>query len=59
MSFWSNLKVRVSIFSEVWHFLRYRKRWWLGPILFFLILLSLFIILTEGSAVVPFIYTLF
>lgn len=59
MSFWSNLKVRLSIFSEFWDFLRFRKRWWLGPIIFFLILLSLFIILTEGSAVMPFIYTLF
>jgi hypothetical protein len=51
--------MRLSIFSEFWNFLRYRKRWWLGPIIFFLILLSLFIILTEGSAVMPFIYTLF
>lgn len=59
MSFWSNLKVRLSIFAEFWYFLRFRKRWWLGPIIFFLILLSLFIILTEGSAVMPFIYTLF
>lgn len=50
---------RLSIISELGHFLRYRKRYWLLPILIFLILLSLFIVLAEGSAVAPFIYTLF
>ncbi len=50
---------RLSIISELGQFLRYRKRYWLLPILIFLILLSLFIVLAEGSAVAPFIYTLF
>lgn len=50
---------RLSIFTELWQFMRYRKRYWLLPILIFLILLSIFIVLAEGSAVAPFIYTLF
>ena len=50
---------RLSIFSEFWGFLQTRKKWWLGPIIFILLLMSLLIVLTEGSAVAPFIYTLF
>ncbi|MEE2986972.1 MAG: DUF5989 family protein [Nitrospinota bacterium] len=50
---------KLSILSEFWGFLKTRKKWWLGPIIFVLLLMSLLIVLTEGSAVAPFIYTLF
>jgi hypothetical protein len=50
---------KFSIFSEIWYFMKYRKKWWLGPIFIILLLLSLLIILTEGSALAPFIYTIF
>ena len=50
---------KLIILSEFWEFLRYRKKWWLGPIVFLLLMMSLLIIMTEGSAVAPFIYTLF
>ncbi|MDY6863852.1 MAG: DUF5989 family protein [Thermodesulfobacteriota bacterium] len=50
---------KISIISEFWDFLKIRKKFWLAPILFMLLLLSLLIILTEGSAISPFIYTLF
>ncbi len=43
----------------IWGFLRVRKKWWLAPIVVFLLLLSLLIVLTEGSAIAPFIYALF
>ena len=49
----------VSIFKELWAFMRVRKKWWLGPILVTMLLLSLLIVLTQGSAVAPFIYALF
>ena len=49
----------LTIVSEFWEFLRYRKKWWLGPIVFLLLMMSLLIVMTEGSAVAPFIYTLF
>lgn len=39
--------------------MRVRKKWWLGPIIFFLVLLGLIFVFTEGSAIAPFIYTLF
>lgn len=45
--------------GELWMFIRCRKRYWLLPILIFLVLLSLFIVLAEGSALAPFIYTIF
>ena len=50
---------RMEIFSELWAFMRIRKKWWLGPIVVTMLLLSALIILTEGSAVAPFIYALF
>ncbi len=50
---------KFAIISEFWDFLRVRKKWWLTPIVIFLVLLGALIIFTEGSAVAPFIYTLF
>ncbi len=50
---------KLSIAKELWSFLRVRKKWWLAPIILFLFLLGALIIFTEGSAVAPFIYTLF
>ena len=52
MSVYANL-------SEIWAFLRVRKKWWLAPIVIVLMLLGALIVLTEGSAIAPFIYTLF
>lgn len=53
------MKSRISIFGELWAFMRVRKKWWLGPIMIFLVLLSVLIVFTEGSALAPFIYALF
>ena len=50
---------KLSIMLEFWEFLKVRKKWWLTPIIIFLVLLGSLIIFTEGSALAPFIYTLF
>ena len=50
---------KLSIVREFWDFLRVRKKIWLAPILIVLFLLSLLIVVTEGSALAPFIYALF
>ena len=50
---------RQSLIGEFWEFLKFRKRYWLLPIVLMLSLLGLIIIFTEGSAVAPFIYALF
>jgi len=50
---------KFGIISEFWEFLKVRKKWWLAPIVLFLVLLGALIVFTEGSAVAPFIYTLF
>ena len=50
---------RLAIFGELWAFMRVRKKWWLGPIVLVLLLLGFFIVITQGSALAPFIYTLF
>jgi len=48
-----------SIVSEFWEFLKYRKRYWLLPIVVMLSLMSAFIVFTQSSAIAPFIYALF
>ena len=45
--------------TAFWRFLRVRKKYWLAPIVAVLVLLSLLIVLTQGSALAPFIYSLF
>ena len=50
---------KVSILREFWSFLRVRKKYWLVPIAVVLVVLSLLIVLTQGSALAPFIYSLF
>ena len=49
----------VDFVMEFWAFLRERKKFWLLPIITVLILFGTLMVLTEGSAVAPFIYTLF
>lgn len=44
---------------ELWAFMRERKKFWLLPIIVVLLMLGTLIVLTQGSAVAPFIYTLF
>ena len=54
-----DMKSRMTIFGELWMFMKIRKKWWLGPIVVFLLLLGVLIVFTEGSALAPFIYALF
>jgi hypothetical protein len=50
---------KLSILREFWDFLRVRKKWWLAPVIIILVLLGFILVITEGSALAPFIYTLF
>ncbi|MEE9543031.1 MAG: DUF5989 family protein [Thermodesulfobacteriota bacterium] len=50
---------KISILAEFWDFMKVRKKWWLMPIILALVLIGALIVLTEGSAIAPFIYTLF
>jgi hypothetical protein len=49
----------VSFVAELWEFLRARKKFWLMPIVLIMVVFGGLVILTKGSAVAPFIYTLF
>jgi hypothetical protein len=50
---------KLSIVGEFWDFIKVRKKWWLAPIILLLLLLSALIILSQGSALAPFIYAIF
>jgi hypothetical protein len=47
------------IVKELWRFLRFRKKFWLLPIIIVMVMLGGLLVLAQGSAVAPFIYTLF
>ncbi len=50
---------KLAIVKEFYNFLRVRKKWWLAPILVFLVLLGGLLVFAKGSALAPFIYSLF
>ena len=49
----------MSFIKELWAFLRTRRKYWLWPIVIAMAVLGMLIVLAQGSAVAPFIYTLF
>lgn len=49
----------IEFLKDLWGFMRVRKKLWLAPIIFVIVLLGGLILLAEGSAIAPFIYTLF
>jgi hypothetical protein len=50
---------KFAILREFWEFLRVRKKWWLVPIVMFLLLMGAVLVLAKGSALAPFIYSIF
>ncbi|GMW07325.1 MAG: DUF5989 family protein [Gammaproteobacteria bacterium] len=49
----------MDFLKDLWDFMRERKKFWLAPIVLVMVLLGALIVLSQGSAVAPFIYTLF
>ena len=49
----------MELIKDLWGFMKVRKKFWLAPIIVMLLLLGMLIVLSQGSAVAPFIYTLF
>ena len=48
-----------ELIKDLWGFMKARKKFWLAPIIIVMLLLGMLIVLTQGSAVAPFIYALF
>ncbi|MBP7710496.1 MAG: hypothetical protein KA100_05455 [Rickettsiales bacterium] len=49
----------MSLIKELWAFLKVRKKFWLMPIIAIMLLLGLLLVVAQGSALAPFIYTMF
>ena len=49
----------LDLLKDLWAFMRERKKFWLAPIILVMLLLGVLIVVAQGSAVAPFIYTLF
>ncbi len=52
-------KKMLGVIAELWRFMRVRKKFWLLPIIIVMLIFGALIVLTQGSAVAPFIYTVF
>lgn len=50
---------RTSLVAELWEYLKMRKKWWLLPIIVVMLLVGSLIVFAQGSALAPFIYTIF
>ncbi len=49
----------MEFLKDLWGFLKERKKWWLLPMIVVLLLIGVLIVLSSGTAIAPFIYTLF
>ena len=49
----------MGLFTELWHFMRERKKWWLLPVIIVMVVLGGLLVFAQGSALAPFIYTIF
>ena len=49
----------LDLLTDLWGFMRQRKKYWLAPIIILMVLLGALIVLGQGSAIAPFIYTIF
>jgi len=49
----------MGIVAELWTYMRERKKWWLLPVIIVLVVVGSLLILAQGSALAPFIYTIF
>tara|TARA_B100000945_G_C20275446_1_gene546035 strand:+ start:297 stop:458 length:162 start_codon:yes stop_codon:yes gene_type:complete len=49
----------IDLIKDIWDFLRIRKKYWLAPLIITIVLMGSLIIFTHGSAIAPFIYSIF
>jgi hypothetical protein len=50
---------KTGLMSELWAFMKVRKKWWLMPIIIVMLLVGALLVFAQGSALAPFIYTIF
>ncbi len=50
---------KMNMVGEMWVFMKVRKKWWLGPIILVMMLVGALLVFAQGSALAPFIYTIF
>jgi hypothetical protein len=49
----------MSLLKELWAFMKVRKKWWLLPIILVMLMVGMLLVFAQGSALAPFIYTIF
>jgi hypothetical protein len=59
LGIFANKIIEMDFLKDLWDYLRERKKWWLLPVIVILLLFGILIVLSSGSAIAPFIYTIF
>lgn len=59
LSLWGWGRHTMDFLSDIWNFIKERKKWWLMPMIVVLLLIGVLIVIGGGSAIAPFVYTLF
>ena len=49
----------MGLVKELWGFMKERKKWWLLPVIIVMVLVGMLLVFAQGSALAPFIYTIF
>ena len=49
----------IDLIKDIWDFIKVRKKYWLAPLIITIVLMGALIVFTQGSAIAPFIYTIF
>ena len=53
------MAARSGLMSELWAFMKARKKWWLLPVIVIMVMVGALLVFAQGSALAPFIYTIF
>ena len=53
------MELIIDLVKDIWDFLKIRKKYWLAPLIVTIILVGLLLVLTQGTVIAPFIYTIF
>ena len=53
------MEVLTELIKDIWDFLKVRKKYWLAPLIITIIFMGILIVLTQGSVIAPFIYSIF
>ena len=53
------MRAFLELINDIWNYLKFRKKYWLGPLIITIVFMSFLIVVSQGSVIAPFIYSIF